>query len=108
MRYALLVLGLFGCIGLWQGWFAQAYDHATTAALTDDARLAIDLRCEREQGPSEHECRTVLKKLYLSGSLDPVTTLRTYCDSVKHARWGGSRPSPPEICIERFGGWREG
>jgi hypothetical protein len=106
MRYGFLVLAIVIGIGLYQGWFARAYDQATSAALTDEAHLAIELRCGGHAGSSARECRSMLKKLYLAGSLDPDTTLRTYCDSVKHARWGGSLPPPPKVCVQRYGGWR--
>jgi len=108
MRYGLLALGIAACIGLYQGWLAGAYDQASTAALTDEARLAIDVRCRDQDGRAEIECRAMLKRLFLSGSLDPDKTLRAYCDSVKQARWGGSRPRAPEVCVERYGGWQEG
>jgi len=108
MRLGLLVLVFILTIGAYQGWFSRAYDHVTTSALSDDARLAIDLRCQGQHGHAAPECRNTLKKLYLSGSLDPDKTLRTYCESVKTARWGGSRPPPPEVCIERYGGWPTG
>jgi hypothetical protein len=108
MRYGLLILGIAVCIGLYQGWFALAYDHATSAALSEDAREAIDVRCQALHGRAARECRSMLKKLYLAGALDPDKTLRTYCDSVKSARWGGSRPDPPEVCVERYGGWPGG
>ena len=108
MRYGLLALGLAVCVGLYQGWLSEAYDEASTAALTDDARLAIDVRCRDQRGRAEDDCRATLKRLFLSGSLDPDKTLRAYCDSVKHARWGGSRPEAPKVCVERYGGWQEG
>jgi hypothetical protein len=108
MRYTLLVLGIIVCLGLYQGWFAQAYDKATTAALSEKAGLAIDVRCRSQDGRAARECRAMLKKLYLSGSLDPDRTLRVYCDSVKNARWGGSRPAPPKLCVELYGGWPGG
>lgn len=108
MRYGLLALGIAVCIGLYQGWFARAYDQATAAALTEDARVAIDVGCRGRDGRSARACRAMLKKLYLAGSLDPETTLRAYCDAFKTARWGGSRPPPPQVCVERYGGWREG
>lgn len=111
MRIGLLVAGLVAAlvvgIGLGQGWLGRAYERATEAALDEDARLALDLRCGQKPGREHDECRATLEKLFLSGSLDPNTTLRTWCDSVKHARWGGSRPPPPEVCVRRFGGWRE-
>jgi hypothetical protein len=109
MRYGLLVFGLALClalgIGLTQGWLAQAYDHVTTAALSADARLAIDVRCGRQTGRAADQCRTLLTRLYFAGSLQPDTTLRAYCDSVKNGQWGGGRPAPPALCIERYGGW---
>jgi hypothetical protein len=108
MRYALLVLAIFIGIGSYQGWFARGYDQATTAALSDEARLAIEVRCGGQSGRSARQCRSMLKRLYLAGSLDPDTTLRTYCDAVKHARWGGSLPPPPKVCVQRYGGWRPG
>jgi hypothetical protein len=107
MRYGLLALGIAVCIALNLGWFARTCDHATTAALTEEARTAIDVRCQNQDGRAGHECRSMLKKLYLAGALDPDRTLRTYCESVKHARWGASQPPPPKVCVERYGGWQE-
>lgn len=106
MRYGLLVLGIAVCIGLSRGWLAAACDHVTTAALSEEARLALHVGCRGREGRAARECRDMLKKLYLAGSLDPDKTLRSYCDSIKNARWGASRPPPPEVCVERYGGWR--
>jgi hypothetical protein len=108
MRVGLLILGIVVCIGLLQGWFARACEHATTAALSEEARVAIEVRCRDQSGRAAHECRSLLKKLYLARSLDPDTTLRTYCDSFRTARWGGSRPQPPAVCVQRYGGWKDG
>jgi len=108
MRYALLALGIAVCIGIGQGWFSTAYDAMTTAALTEDARIALDISCEGKAGAEAQTCRSRLTRLYLSGSLDPDKTLRTWCDTQKSAHWGGSRPAPPELCVQRYGGWREG
>ena len=110
MRYGLFVLlalGIALCVWLYQGELARAVDRATTAALTDDARLALDVRCQSQQESSARACRAMLKRLYLAGSLDPDKTLRTYCDSVRTGRWGGSHPPPPKVCVERYGGWPE-
>jgi hypothetical protein len=111
MRSALLAGGLAVCIllgiGLHQSWFSRAYDAATTAALSADARLAIDLRCRGDGTRAHRECRATLKRLYLSGALDPDRTLRTYCQEYKNARWGGSLPPPPAVCVQRYGGWQE-
>jgi hypothetical protein len=104
MRYRLLALGSVACLGLYQGWFAQAYDQATTAALTKEARLAIDIRCRAQEGHAAGECRSLLKKLYLSKSLDPNRTLRVYCDSFKNTRRGGGRSATPELCAQLNGG----
>ena len=46
MRHrVLIILGIAGCIGLGaglhQGWFTRAYDQATTAALSDEARQGL-------------------------------------------------------------------
>lgn len=106
MRYGLLVTGVALCIGL--GLSARACERATTAVLTEDARLAIDVRCKAKDGPAARECRATLKRLYLAGSLDPDRTLRAYCNSVKDAPWGGSPPAPPALCVRRYGGWPEG
>lgn len=106
MRTGLFILGIAVCVAFHQGWFAPAYDRATTAALSEEARLAIDVRCKHRDDRAGRECRAILKKLYLSGSLDPDKTLRAYCDSVRNARWGGSRSAPPKLCVQRYGGWR--
>jgi len=110
MRYGLLALGIVALIGIHQGWFARALEQATTAALSEEARLAIEIRCQVEDERAAVACRDVLKKLYLSGSLDPERTLRTYCDSVRSAWWGGSSRGPalPEVCVQRYGGWPRG
>lgn len=108
MRYGLLALGILVCVGVSQGWFARAYEHATRAALSDDARLAIDVRCQLQDDVAARECRRTLKRLYLSGALDPDRSLRSWCDSVESAWWGGRGPALPEVCVERYGGWPRG
>jgi hypothetical protein len=108
MRYRVPVLGIAVCIGMYQGWFARAYDQATAAALTEEARVAIDVRCQDQDDRAARECQSMLKKLYLARALDPDRTLRTYCDSFKNAWWGGSRPAPPALCVRRYGGWSSG
>lgn len=112
MRYGLLAVALvvlpLACIGVVEGWFANAGDRLTTSVLSDDARKAIEIRCGIHDDRAAHECRSTLKKLYLSGSLDPDRTLRVWCEAVKDQRWGGSRPPPPELCVRRYGGWKAG
>ncbi len=105
MRSAILIiagvavsLACFGC----------GHQEAAEAALTEEARLAVDLRCRSGEDAATQSCRRTLTRLYLAGSLDPDQTLRAWCDSVKTARWGGSRPAPPKVCVERYGGWQEG
>jgi hypothetical protein len=105
MRYGLLVLGIVLGIGLYQGWLERAYDQATFEALTDDARLAIDVRCSDVHGRAGQDCRSTLKRLYIAGALEPDRTLRAWCESVKTERWQGSRTTPPTICVQRYGGW---
>ena len=105
MRYGLLILGIAVCTLLFQGCFARACDDATAAALSEDARLAIDLRCRDQDDRAARECRSTLTRVFLAGALDPDRTLRAYCESAKNARWGGSRPAPPEVCVERYGAW---
>jgi hypothetical protein len=108
MRYGLLALGIGVGIAIHQDWFARAYDRATTAALTEEARLAIDVRCQVPDDRAARDCRSTLKKLYLAGALDPTRTLRTYCDSVESAWWGGRGPALPEVCVQRYGAWPKG
>jgi hypothetical protein len=108
MRYGLLSLALAISVGLYQGWFAGAYEKMTSAALTEDARTAIEVRCRVEGRRAARECRATLAKLYQSGALDPDRTLRTWCDSFKTSHWIGSRTRPPELCVRRYGPWGSG
>jgi hypothetical protein len=107
MRSGLLVIGILACIGLAHVLLAGAYRDAIDAALTEDARVAIEVRCQSRQERAARQCRRTLKKLYLAGALDPDKTLRAYCDSVRDSQWGGGHPPPPEVCVRRYGGWRE-
>jgi len=106
MRSGLLIIvipiGIAMCLGL----LARVYGDAASAALSEDARIAIEVRCGIEHDRAARDCRSLLKKLYRSGSLDPDKTLRTYCDRVKNALWGGSRPAQPEVCLKRYGRWQ--
>lgn len=105
MRSGLLVLGVVLGIALHQGWLARAWDEATSEALTEDARLAIDVRCSEEHGRAGQECRRTLKRLYIAGALEPDRTLRAWCESVKTRRWQAHRTPPPPMCVQRYGGW---
>jgi len=108
MRHAIIVIALACATVLYQGWLGPACEQVTTAGLSDEARLAIDVRCRGRDDRGGEECRQRLKRLYLSGALDPDKTIRAWCASVKTAGWGGTRPTPPRVCVERYGGWPTG
>jgi hypothetical protein len=101
MRSGLLVLCIALVAVLAQGWLARVQRDA----LSEDARVAIELGCQRRQGLDERRCRSMLERLYLAGALEPDRTLRSYCDSVKAAYWGHPHASPPPLCTQRYGGW---
>lgn len=105
MRHGLHVLGVALGIGLLLVGLPWAYDRATSAALSEEALLAIEVRCPDDENREGRECRRILKKLYLAGALDPDRTLRAYCESVKTMRWQASQTKPPKLCVERYGGW---
>lgn len=107
MRHGLLALGIALGIAVLVG-FVRVYEHTPHAALSEEERLAIDVGCRGHKGQAAQECRSVLKRLYRAGSLDPDRTLRSYCESMKDARWAGSPPAPPKVCVDRYGGWKGG
>lgn len=102
MRYVLLALGIAACIALHQTWLS----HVAGTALSDDAHLAIELRCKGRQGGAARDCHVLLEKLYLAGTLDPEKTLRTYCAPSRLVQWGARRPARPALCDRRDGGGR--
>lgn len=106
MRYGLLALGIAACIGI--HWLTAAYQEATGAALSDEARSAIELRCKGLEEHAARECRGLLEKLYLASALDPERTLRAHCTRSKVVKWRNRQPAPPELCVERYGGWQRG
>lgn len=108
MRSGFLALGVAGCIGLSSGWLACSYRDATGAALSEDARLAMELRCEGREARAAADCRRLLAKLYLAGTLDPEKTLRAHCTPASTRRWGRRPPPPPALCVQRYGGWWKG
>lgn len=108
MRYGVLALGIVACIGLYHGWLAHAYDPATGVALSDEARAAIELRCNGREGRAADDCRKLFGKLYLAGTLDPEKSLRAHCTPLKTVEWGARAPAPPALCLERYGGWQKG
>jgi hypothetical protein len=105
MRYGLHILGIALGIGLILMGSIWAYTQATSAQLTEDARLAIEVRCPDERSLEGRECETLLTKLYSAGALEPDRTLRAYCETVKTRRWQGSESRPPKLCRDRYGGW---
>ena len=99
-----IALGIAACIGLHQAWLASA----APLALSEEARLAIELRCEGRQGRAGRECRALLERLYLARTLDPERTLRAHCSRAKMIEWGTRPPAAPALCVERYGGWQNG
>ena len=108
MRTGLLAMGTAAFVGLHLAWLVPAYDRATGVGLSDEARVAIELRCKGRVGHAASECRRLLEKLYLAGTLDPERTLRAHCTPLKTIGWGARPPAPPALCVERYGGWRKG
>jgi len=105
MRYRLQTLGIALGIGLTLMGLIWAYGSASQAALTDEARLAIEVRCPDETTREGRKCHRMLTKLYVAGALEPDTTLRAYCESKRTMMWQASQARPPRICVERYGGW---
>jgi len=105
MKPALLVLAAVTAAGIHQVLIAPALHDVTASALSDDARMAIELRCGDAQSSGARDCRARLERLYASGSLDPDKTLRAYCESVKSQPWGHAHTAPPKVCVDRYGGW---
>jgi hypothetical protein len=103
MRYGLLVvLGVPACIAIHQIWISSA----TEAALSEEARLATEIRCEGRVGEEASKCRKLHERLYLAGTLDPEKALRDHCTRDTTVEWGRRPPAPPELCVERYGGWK--
>jgi hypothetical protein len=98
MRHATIALGTGLCIGLHQ--------IACAPPLDEQASLATELRCEGQKGRLAEGCRELHEKLYQAGTLDPEKSLRDYCTPVRTKQRVHRRP--PEVCVERFGGWRHG
>ena len=107
MRLGRLGLGMVAVVtALAFGWLGWNWERAATAALDDETLTAIEVGCRGYTGRTARECRSLLKRLYLSGSLEPGRTLDAYCASVENAAWGGGRrPAPPPVCVERDRGW---
>ena len=107
MRYGLLALSIVLVAGFGYCSHSVAREHAT-AALSDDARTAIEVRCDFQAAPAASECREMLTRLYAAGRLDPDKTLRVYCNEVKQSGWGNHTPKQPRLCRERYGDWGSG
>ena len=105
MRHGLLAAGMAACMGLG---LVQVSRHATSAALSDEARVAIDLRCQGRNGRAASECRGLLEKLYAAGALDPEKTFRAHCTPPETLAWGARQAPPPRLCVARYGGWQKG
>lgn len=103
MRFVLLALGIAVCVAFHHAWLA----HAAEAALSEEARLATELRCKGREGHAASDCRRLLEKLYLAGTLDPERTLRAHCTPVRMIEWGARPPAPPALCVQRYGGWQK-
>ena len=105
MRHGIVAAAILATLIVLPQMLGLIYEHATNAALSDDAQLAIELRCRDQPAAAARECESMLKRLFLAGSLEPDQALQSYCESYRDGRWGGSRPEPPRVCVQRFGGW---
>ena len=97
----LLALGIFGG---GNGWLQAPTPWFTTRALDQDERTAVALQCRGMNQALRNSCEQQTITLLVDGEFDPEPVLRGYCTRIDNL-WAANIEIPPDLCIQRYGGW---
>ena len=70
----------------------------------DGASAAIDVRCGSLSGEPRWDCVRELNAQFAEGTHQPETILRNHCTQFRNV-WTFDPEEPPEVCVQRYGGW---
>jgi hypothetical protein len=93
----LILLGAYG-------WAQGASERTERAQARADLQAALEIRCDTELDATASECQRKLEARFASGTINPEAILRTHCMKWR-GPFVGTREEPPQLCVDRFGGW---
>jgi len=102
--FLLLALGIFA----WShGWLEAPREWLTTRALDHEEQAAIELQCRGMGTMLRDSCEQETTESLVAGDFDPEPILRVHCTRFDNL-WAENIEIPPDLCIERYGGWLHG
>jgi hypothetical protein len=94
-----------GILAYSRGWLDAPQDWFLSRALEPDERTAVELQCRSMDGVLRESCESETTESLVAGEFDPEPILRVHCTRFEN-RWAtGDVEIPPDLCIQRYGGW---
>ena len=94
------------CAFAWsEGWVEIPSSRSTT--LDPDERKAVELQCRSMEGVLRSSCERETAESLVAGEFDPDAILRLHCTRYDN-HWFENIETPPNLCIQRYGGWLHG
>ena len=100
----LLALGIFARSN---GWLDAPTRWFTTRTLDHDEQAAVELQCRGMKQTMRDSCEQETSTSLVAGEFDPEPILRVHCTRFDNL-WAENIEIPPDLCIQRYGGWLHG
>jgi len=97
----LVACGLFA---YGQGWLAGPSSWWLDRELEADEVTAVELQCRGMDGVLRESCEEETSESLVAGEFDPEPILRVHCTRFENT-WAEEVEIPPNLCIQRYGGW---
>ena len=88
-----------------QGWLEGPRAWIAAHSIEPEERAAVELQCRSLQDPLRTSCEQETTESLVAGEFDPEPILRVHCTRFDNLWAAGAIEVPPELCIERYGGW---
>ncbi len=107
-RLTIALLLAYGALAYSKGALDAPASLFASRSLDQDEQTAVELQCRSMDGVLRSSCETETSESLVAGAFDPEPILCVHCTRFDNLWATGDIEIPPDLCIQRYGGWLHG